>query len=244
MKDWTISSERLLDKVVEMTAYSIGAFLGDGSFRFVPGSGNGSCYVTEVTTMDKEVPERVAKEVNDSFETNYKIMERKTPKGTKMYIFRAYKKVVQEYFRLMTDNRHSVPKEILEGSRQVKLDFLAGIFDTDGSVKFTETWNGSRTKKNPRWQLGFTNTVPEMVMGVGALLHGLGVKVGKFHIVPRGGYRTQYAIYPNIKDFIKAGCYFQASRKEKRLHDYLNHVLGSETMHTAPVTSGDDIVQS
>lgn len=243
-KQWTISSEKYLERLIELTAYSIGAILGDGHMRFIPSYGNGSWYVTEVASMDREISLRVANEFNGAFGTGYKPIQKRLPNGSTLFIARASKKIIYDFFDALTNKKQGAPIEIVRGSKQMKLDFLAGIFDTDGTVKFTEAWNGSRTKKNPRWQMGFSNTIPQMVEDTAAILHSLGVKVGSISTYKRsGGYRTVYAIHPNIRSFMDAGCYFYVVRKQRRLNDYLSHVLGSETMYVAPVTSGEDIVQ-
>lgn len=243
MKDTSVISSEKHDKavmrIVEKLAYSIGAFLGDGSARFVPGYGNGSWYVTEVSTMDPEVPNRVADEINAFFGTNYKPFKRILKTGQPFYIFRANRAHVHHLFVNLTDYRTRVPKEIFSSSTDVVRDFLAGILDTDGSVAKTryQKYNGYR------YQLKFSNTSKAMVEGVASLLQRLGVKVGRIQETQRGGYRTIYSIQPNIKTFFEAGCYLNVGRKLQRLNEYFDVVLGSETMHAAPATSGEDIVR-
>lgn len=240
-EQWTISSEKYFERLIETVAYSIGAILGDGHMRYNPKPG---CFTVEVATMDREIPLRVSSELSDAFGVEGHLIHKRLPNNRTLYIVRTYRKIIYDFFWAITKEKLGVPVEIVRGSRQVKLDFLAGIFDTDGTVKVTESWNGSRTKKNPRWQMGFSNSVPQLVGDVAAILHGIGVKVGSLNIAKQsGGHRTMYAIHPNIRSFIDAGCYFYSVRKQQRLNDYLSHVLGSETMYTAPVTSGDDIVQ-
>jgi len=247
MKDSAISSENydeLINTLIAKTAYSIGAILGDGHMRFVPSYGNGSWYLVEVAGMDREVPERFLSEVRDVFHKDYHIIERTLNSGTKMYYGRTYQKTIYDYFHAFTHDKTEVPMEIVRGSDEVKRDFIAGLFDTDGTVKYTETWNGTRTKKNPRWQLGFSNTKLGLVGSVASILASMNVKVGKIHVYERGGYRTIYTIHPNLRTFIDAGFYFQIKRKQDRLLSYLAHVVGSETMYATSLTKDEDIVQA
>lgn len=231
-----------MDELIMNTAYSIGAILGDGHMRFVPGP-NGNHWQVELAGMDLEIIERFLDEVNKVFGKSYGWFSRKLKSGIDFYYARTYSKIVYDYFHTLTKCRTEVPIEIPRGSDQVRRDFLAGLFDTDGTVKLTETWNGSRTKKNPRWQLGFSNTKICIVESAAAILQSLGVRVGKIHTYHRNSYRTIYSIHPNIRTFLASGCYFTASRKQDRLNMYLAHVVGSETMHTAPMTMGEDIVR-
>jgi len=244
MKDSAISSEKHLNEIISRTAYSIGAVLGDGCMRYIPSYGNGSWYTVEISGMDIEVLERFSKEIENVFGVTYPIMSRFLKSGIEFYTVRTSRKVIYDYFDAFTHDKEEVPIEIIRSSDEVKRAFIAGLFDTDGTVKYTETWNGTRTKKNPRWQLGFSNTKLRLVESAASILVSMGVRVGKINTYQRGGYRTIYAIHPNLRNFIEARFYFQASRKQRRLEDYLYHVLGSETMHAASLTKDDDIVRA
>jgi DNA-binding transcriptional regulator WhiA len=246
MKDNTMDNQqrKVLDKIIKQTAYSIGAFMGDGYSQFYVDKRGYSCWYTELSCMDIEIVNRFAMEINSTFGTKYKIMNRILNSSTVLYTIRASRKTIFDFFNSITGNKHSLPIEIIRGELQTKLDFLAGIFDTDGTVKVTESWNGNKTAKNPRWQIGFSSNIPELVEDIAALLNSIGVSVGRISSYKKASYKTMYSIHPNIRSFIEAGCYFEASRKQNRLRDYLSHVLSSETMYTASVTTEDDIVRA
>lgn len=244
MKDLAISSENYLDVLVSKSAYSIGAVLGDGHMRFIPNYGNGSWYQVELSGMDIEIIERFKNEVFNIFSREYSIFTKTLKSGTKFYTIRTSTKIIHDFFWSITLGKREIPVEIVRSNEKTKRDFVAGLFDTDGTVKFTETWNGSKNAKNPRWQLGFSNTILNIVESLASILASMKVKVGNIQTYERGGYRTIYAIHPNIRSFIDAGFYFHCKRKQQRLIDYLNHVVGSETMYTAPLTQGEDIVQA
>lgn len=236
IEDWVISSESYLNSLITKTAYSIGAILGDGYMTLFP-----QC-CTELAGMDVEVLDRFIHEIGEAFGEICSVHTKKLPSGVRFHAARTSSRLVHNFFWSLTSGKTEIPMEVIRGGSGMKCNLLAGLFDTDGTVKLTETWNGSRTKKNPRWQLGFSNTKRPLIESVAAILHSLNVKVGKIHTYHRNSYRTIYAIHPNTRSFIDAGCYFHADRKQKRLSDYLSRVVGSETMHTAPVTSGEDIV--
>jgi len=246
MKDWKISSENtVIDEIINYTAYSIGAFMGDGYSRFnVMPQGKGSWYTTEVSCMDLDIIERVQKEFFILSGTKYAITNRIMSSKTILFTIRASKKIVFDFYNCITVYKREVPQEIFSLSDKIKRDFLAGIFDTDGTVKKTKTSNSSMVSNNPRWQLGFSTTIRQVVEEVASLLRLLDVKPGNISEYTKGPYKTVYALHPNIRSFIDSGCYFHCKRKSNRIQDYLNHVVGSETMYAAPLTKGDDIVQA
>lgn len=245
-EDWAISSESylILQRFIDKTAYSIGAILGDGHMRYIPSYGNGSWYSVELSCMDIEIIKRFQYEIHSAFGKTYAIYTKILKSGTKLYTIRTSSKHIHHFFYNLTNGKTEVPMEIVRGSGLIKKSFVAGLMDTDGTVKFNETWNGTKSKKNPRWQLGFANTEPKIIESLASILTSMGVRVGSMKTTKRGSYRTIYNINPNIRSFIDAGFYFQAQRKQKRLNDYLNHVVGSETMHAASLTKDDDIVQA
>lgn len=239
MEDWTISSESYMMNLVNKTAYSIGAILGDGHMRYIPSYGNGSWYSTELASMDIEIMNRFLYELHSAFGKKYAMFTKILKSNTLFYTVRASSKHIYKFFWYSTSGKQEIPLEIFQSDDSTKRNLVAGLFDTDGTVKFTHSDKGI-----PRWQLGFANTKLAIVESLASLLSSFNVRVGSVQLTKRGSYRTIYGIHPNIRDFIDAGFYFQASRKQNRLVDYLSHVSGSETMYTASLTKDEDIVQA
>lgn len=235
MKDeqLTISSRDLqdLDKFflnfISCCSYSIGALLGDGYMTYIYNP-NGNYYITELRSLDYEMPLRFMKEVNSMFLDSKQITQVMMG-GKSGRLIRYCRSDIFKTFYYSTNGKSEVPIWVTRSDKQSKVNFIAGIFDAEGSVKFTETWNGTKTKKNPRWQLGFSNSKLNIVESVQAILQSLGVITGAITTYKKKGCLTIYSIYPNIKSFINVGCYFEIHRKQDRLIDYLDHVTGSET---------------
>ena len=238
MNDWTISSENDMVMVFESLAYAFGLFLGNGHARCYPGTGNGGWYITESCSMDKEVAEKWREQVNTVFKASYPLLTRTLKSGIPFYTVRASKKVVFAVFTSFTDFRQDFPSELWKASLDVKRYFVAGLMDSDGTVKVTKLPSGL-----PRWQLGFSNTKLALTEGLASLLFQLGVKVGVISKYTKQGYLEMHSIYPNIRSFYDAGLFFVSKRKQQRLLDYVNRVVGSETMYSASDTLDDDIVQ-
>lgn len=218
-------------------AYSIGAFLGDGSCFFNFGYGNGSWHTTDISTMDREVVERVQKEVKELCGHEYKIQHKVLKSGTDFFMLRMTRRALYDFFSVNTDNRRRIPEAIFTAPQEIKLALIAGMFDTDGAICESLNENGSRTGSNLRWQLHFVNTEEAMVKDLARLLQGIGVKVGSVTKQDKGYRLTSYRISPNLRSFITAGCYFEIKRKQALLAKYLEQVIGSETLYTDAATS-------
>lgn len=211
----------------EPLAYSIGALLGDGSVKTrVNYSGDYShvSHVVTISNMDTECINRVCIEINTFFSEKYRVDPYKNDNGTMMYRFTASKAYIYELFHYFIGEKLLLPVEVFKTSRVAKLNFLAGLFDTDGYV----------ATSNGYYRVGYAARFRTLVEDVARLMQKLGVKVGKIHEQVSGHGTTMYVIKPSIKSFIDSGCYFQISRKAQRLSDYQGTVKPSETIMPGP----------
>jgi intein-encoded DNA endonuclease-like protein len=235
MEDTTMDNQQgKQPNVIHLLAYSLGAFLGDGYFKYHY-YGNGGWWMIEVSTMDREIVETVREQIKSVFNADYTIKHRTLKSGVDFWTYRSTRKVIYDVFTSVTSLKTQIPQDIINAPRSVVIDFIAGLFDTDGTIVHN---------KEDRFQVKFGSTNKPLVECVASLLQRHGVMVGKIGEYTKSGYRTGYSIQPNIRSFIEAGFNFRVQRKLMRLGEYLIKVGASETMHAAPVTSGDDIVQS
>lgn len=220
--------------VVHQLAYSLGAFLGDGYFKYHY-YGNGGWWMIEVSTMDREVVDTVREQIKSVFNADYTIKHRILKSGIDFWTYRSTRKVIYDVFTSVTNFRTQLPQDIISAPRDIVIDFIAGLFDTDGTVIHN---------KEDRFQLKFASVNRPFIECVASLLQRNGVIVGKIGEYTKSGYRTGYSIQPNIRSFIEAGFNFRVQRKLVRLGEYLIKVGASETMYTTSKTLDDDIVQS
>lgn len=207
-------------ELIEMLAYVFGVYQGDGYYKYHY-YGNGGWYMTEVSKGNKEVLENYQEIINNFFGTNYKLLSRKIKSGMVIWTLRTSKKVIYEVLNNATAFRTQVPYPIISGSRECKLEYIAGIFDTDGSV----------AENNGRHQLKFSSNELGIIQSVALILQKLGVKVGKIGTNEKGGYKTVYSIQPNLRSFHDAGCYFYNIKKAQRLQRYLDKVCLRDYVH-------------
>jgi hypothetical protein len=232
-------------------AYSVGFFLGDGclhSGAFVSSNNGKTYYHNDVIFVcsDLEPIRRVQDQIAEAFGKKYNMQTRTLPSGTLHYTMAAHRREIFDFFSVNTAMRFEVPAYYFSASRDVKLELCRGLMDTDGfSAEFVDTSIDKRTGKRgaiKRWQVGFSNGKLPIVQGFASIMQSVGVKMGKISTQRKAGYREVYNVNPNPRSFHEAGMFFYASRKQAKFDRYVAHVLGSETLRTAPVTSGEDIV--
>jgi intein/homing endonuclease len=220
-------SECLMDSLVKPLAYSIGALLGDGSVKTrVCRRDNGNlqeAHVVTISNMDIECIHRVTSEVNKFFGTEYIPHSKKNINNTSMFYVNMGTSLIYHAFHYFIQEKLSIPDEIFRSDREDRLNFLAGLFDTDGYIA-EQTHPGA--KYGLSWRVGYAARFRTLVEDVTRLLQKLGVKVGTIHEQISGHGTVMYVIKPNIKSFVEADCYFHIQRKQKRLQNYVRRVLG------------------
>lgn len=227
-------------------AYSVGFFLGDGSLysgSFTSSKNGKTYYHNDVVFVcsDLEPVEEVQKELELVFGKKYNMQTRILPSGLPHYIVTAHRREIFDFFSINTYMRGRVPEYYFTASKQTKLRLISGMMDTDGHcAEFVDRHDPRYEVK--RWTLGFSNTKIELVQDLGQIMQSIGVKVGQITQGKKAGYRPSHIIHPNPRSFHEAGCYFLASRKQAKFDRYVDHVLGSQTLRDAPVTTGEDIV--
>lgn len=229
------NSLQVMDEHFEPLAYSIGAMTGDGSIGKY-----GPAINVHLRSMDSDCVQRVKYEIDSFFGTDYKFYSYTNSNGTLMYGYNASNALIYDFFKYFIEEKLVIRDEVFRASRKARLDFLAGLFDTDGYVA-EQKHPGA--KYGYSWRVGFASRHKPFVEDVARLLQKLGVKVGKIHEQTSGFSRTIYVIKPNIRSFVDAGCYFQIPRKAKRLRHYVEAVKPSETIMPHPQRRGEDIVQ-
>lgn len=228
-------------------AYAVGFFLGDGSLYSGPfiSSRNGKTYFHNdviFVKSDIEPIERVQAQIAEVFGRSYKVQTRILPSGQKHWTLTAHHRQIFEFFAVNTAMRQEIPAHYFGASREVKLELARGLMDSDGHcAEFIDRHDPKYEIK--RWQLGYSGTKLAIVQGLAAILQSLKIRVGVISPAKKAGYQDCYIIHPNLRDFHQSGLFFYATRKQARVDRYLEHVLGSETLHAAPATPGEDKVQ-
>lgn len=237
MKDETMDNQQ--GNVLERIGYSVGLILGDGCLYSDPLNGD---YRVTITLQDKECLERVVRELGEA--------SRPIKRHWKAAAWELtyYSKVMCQGWRELTDNKTVVPYyyALEEASKEARLDVIAGLLDSDGSIKqrfVKENWN---------YELAFYNGEFKIVDAFTGLLKLCGIRVTRVRQYTTQSGRPGYDVGIVLKDFVEGGGYFHCQRKQERLENYKQRITGrwsaehrrpSETKPVEP-REGCDIVHT
>ena len=146
-------------KQLDIDPYILGLWLGDGTSR-----------ETSLTTMDKEVAD-VWCNYGKQFGLHVNILNKNRPSKAITYYLGAdigHSNPLLKLFRKydLVNNKH-IPLDYLTGDRQQRLELLAGLLDSDGSLD----------KEGNGFEITFKSK--EMIEQTKQLAVGLGLRVGK-----------------------------------------------------------------
>lgn len=229
-----LQDEYVMDLCLEQLAYSVGAILGDGSVM-TPVVKHEDRLQTQhqvrIANMDLDCVERIRREVNAFFDSGYQVVCYENASGTLMYRLAVNRIVVYDVFNYFVRDKLFLPSEVFRATRKTQLDFLAGLFDTDGYIAEVKT---PGAKYGYSWRVGYASRHRTFVEDLARLLQKLRVKVGSIYTQVSGHGTQMFVIKPNIRSFIEAGCYFHIKRKADRVLNYLSAVRPSETIMPNP----------
>jgi len=195
-------------------AYLFGAYLGDGCCSKYSG------YCFRIVSGDKDIIERTSLIVEQLIRKKSKIREIK-PNNTLLFDFQAFNKDLFMTLTSLTDKKSKIPEFILGSDKEIVLEFVAALMDTDGYISA-----GINKFGQQRFSLGFVNSAEWMDQFI-SLLRNFGVKVGKKTL--KGKFRSVnekdcYQININLRSFVEHGFYFYCQRKQSLLERYKTNV--------------------
>lgn len=195
-------------------AYLLGIYLGDGCCH--KSKGYGFCIISG----DKDVIEK-AKIISNGITKKDCQLQEIMPNKTKLYRFRTYSKELFNFLTSETENKSKIPEAIINSNKEIILEFVAGLMDTDGYIS-----SGINSFGCQRYSLGFVNSA-QWIDGFIMILRNFGIKVGKKTLKRK--YRSNkekdcYQININLRSFIEHDFYFNCKRKQELLEKYKTNV--------------------
>ena len=213
--------EHIMDQYVPHVAYTLGALFGDGSVKSgaIPSRESGIYHRVCMSNMDFDCIEIVRDQINALFKSSYKEYTYRNPNNTRMIGLAINNTLVYEFFHYFVREKLFIPDEIFRATREDRIEFIAGLFDTDGTI----------SKSGCYYRVGIASRHRTFIEDTSRLLKKLGVGVGKITAQISGFGTTIFFMRPNIRSFIDAGCYFRITRKRSRILEYRVLTEASET---------------
>lgn len=196
-------------------AYFYGAWLGDGWYSWNPYS---RIYSIGIKCMDSEIVSRCRDDVMKTItDLNPRMHTEITDKGTKLYKAMWHNQKFTGFIIMTTAAKTQIPEFIWSADKATKLDFLAGLMDTDGSIlkqRESKCRDGFFYRATFSGTKGFVSQIPDLLRVMNIKLIGNQIEE---HLSPRHAKRTILSI--SLPSLIESGFNFTCRRKQERLED-------------------------
>lgn len=194
------------EKKYKLPPYIMGAFLGDGSFRYTDDQ-----KALAFSSENNEIPDYIASLLGEGYyaikpsETNYSwLFKNKSNPRHNIWV----KEFLSEYRKLwnVKSENKFIPQEYLYGSIEQRYSLLQGLMDTDGSIDEKGRLNFTTISKNLR---------DDMI----TLCRSLGFTVSYGVDLRANKYTTGecYNIHIQCKKELKPKCFHLARKREKAI---------------------------
>jgi DNA-binding transcriptional regulator WhiA len=218
-------------KMNKNLAYLIGVFLGDGSIS--NGTG-GKTFSLQV--IDKDFAENTVECLRKLSSNSVRIVEMNRRTVANKIVYAVYLSDVIFCNKLLeiTNQRKNLPINFNSWEKEMQLELIAGLLDSEGYVSMT------------RFHIYNNRKVFDMKIGIGAIdiwiyelyqfLKEKGIKIGMITRENLKSGKVFAKFIFNKKSFIENGFYFKIFRKQQRIENYKILFPGSTTIRGIPKT--------
>lgn len=198
------------EKDYKLSPYIMGAFLGDGSFRY-----SESNKIFGFSSASNEIPELIIQELGNDYqyiktsEFNYNYHFKNINNLKRSIWVEEFLSDYPALWNIKSENKF-IPIEYLQGSEQQRFDLLQGLLDTDGSI-------------DEKGRVSFTTISPQLRDNVIDLCHSLGF-ITSYSIDKRTNKYTTgecYEVHIQCRKALKPNL-FRLKRKKDRAIAYAN----------------------
>ena len=186
--------------------YVMGAFLGNGSFRYIPSNKN-----LNFSSENEEIPNYISKLLGEGFypynytHANYNWVFKNIDNPKHNIWVEEFLKECPELIMAKSEDKF-IPKIYLQGSIKQRFDLLQGLMDTDGSI-------------DKKGKMDFTTVSPRLRDDFIYLCRSLGF-IATYSIDKREDKYTTgkcYTIHIQCKKEIKPDCFHLQRKKDKAI---------------------------
>ena len=196
-------------------AYLLGVFLGDGCVT----NHNTGYPRFRLNTIDEDFALATKKAIEDLVENPVSICCHPVSKSSKPnHALTCCSVELAKHLEEVTDHKMAIPSEVFQWSREMKLEFISGLMDSEGWVA-----EDKRVESNRRFCMGFKSCDVWFDDFI-SLLDELGIRHGKIcEEKPRKSwYKTPRKVSIKIQSFYDSGCAFKIRRKQERVEAFVS----------------------
>jgi len=200
-------------------SYFFGAWLGDGHYVWDPFS---RVYQIGLVSMDTEILEKIFITLRGYFKflKDPCVYEEISPNNTKIWRYRYNNKVFTDFVCRATAYKTMLPDYIWNAPKEVQLEMLSGLMDTDGTIvvqKDKGCLNGFFYTLKFSGCKGFVKQFPDLCRVIGINITSTQIE---HHSNPNHSDRDVFNI--SLPSAVDNGFQFHCKRKQERLNDYLH----------------------
>lgn len=193
-------------------AYLIGIYLSKGRL-------NRDTSQLEVTTLDLEVCDRIAKAAFSLFGIRSEIKQK-----NKFFQVHIPNKSLCLWLTGSTENKSSLPKCVFGESREWQKELLSGIFDGDGFYALSQDRMQNAPTVHWFFKIAINTSKYNYVAGLPKLLDSMGIKYYYKKNFDKFGKLTGIELDIDPESYIRNGLFCYSARKQERVGivgDYL-----------------------
>nr|DAN13374.1 MAG TPA: hypothetical protein [Caudoviricetes sp.] len=192
-------------------AYLLGVYFGDGHIR----PHGKTSFAFEMSAIDKDFVEKVRDTLSIVLDRDVSLRyaSRKTSTGSQVYVTGTS----SPYFGKMYEDSYDcnkIPDYVMDWSKELKLEFLSGVMDSDGFISMRMAGNIHRFECGYCVTKPFVITVQELFESIGIGTTSLQKKVPKKPRVP------SYKFDVKLRQLATSGFHFNIQRKQEKLDKY------------------------
>lgn len=207
-------------------AYLLGVYLGDGCVTVNYGKP-----VFRLNTIDRDFQESTKSAIEHLSDRPVYTSTHPVKKSSKPnHSLSCFDEVLCKRLQKATEKKSRIPEELLQSDEE-KRQFIVGLMDSEGFVCANQ--RGSL-------YMGYAacdSWIPQFIKFV----QKFGLRIGKVTTTPKR-HKPQTRFHIKLGSWLETKCYFNIKRKQKRIDDFVERRLSSETIRWT--SQDDDIVRA
>lgn len=207
-------------------AYILGVYLGDGNVSMPKDENTGIRYspAFRLNTIDEDFAQAVIAALKSMSNRPVSTGKHSVKLSDKPnhWVFAMNPELCNKLV-IDTEGKRFIPPYVFDWDKELKLEFIAGLMDSEGFVTYNK-------QKMTSYYMGF-KCCEVWVRDFVRVLESVGIMVGKIAVCPpyKDGYKTPIRFHIKMTTWVKAGARFKIKRKQDRVDTWNARRLSSTT---------------